>query len=219
MAANHTVYITHATNVNKECSCSVEYPAHVQLSQTFGKAGREFVGELSKLYQAFASASALESIALKAATVLPILLLQKPQKASKAKEHATCLERRLRSWKEGNLNDLLLEGRAIQGRLPKFVTSKSTEIIARSFANLMFAGKCKAALDLLSNTGDGGILHLDDYTDPSATDSPRVRDVLLSKHPMGQTACANCILQSPPQEVHPVIFESIDAIVSFAQLR
>ena len=29
MAANHTVYITHATNVNNECSCSVEYPAHV----------------------------------------------------------------------------------------------------------------------------------------------------------------------------------------------
>lgn len=65
----------------------------------------------------------------------------------------------------------------------------------------------------LKHTGDGGILHLDDYTDPSATDSPTVRDVLLSKHPMGQTACANCILQSPPQEVHPVIFESIDASV------
>ena len=140
----------------------------------FGKAGREFVGELSKLYQAFASASALESIALKAATVLPILLLQKPQKASKAKEHATCLERRLRSWKEGNLNDLLLEGRAIQGRLPKIVTSKSTENIARSFANLMFAGKCKAALDLLSNTGDGGILHLDDVLHrPRLSNSPR----------------------------------------------
>ena len=39
----------------------------------FGKAGREFVDELSKLYLSFASASALESIALKAATVLPIL--------------------------------------------------------------------------------------------------------------------------------------------------
>ena len=47
---------------------------------------------------AFASASALESIALKAATVFPILLLQKPRRASKAKEHAACLERRLRSW-------------------------------------------------------------------------------------------------------------------------
>ena len=52
----------------------------------FGKAGRELVCELSKLYT---SGSALESIALKATTVLPILLLQKPQRASKAKEHAS----------------------------------------------------------------------------------------------------------------------------------
>jgi hypothetical protein len=107
----------------------------------FGKAGRDFVGELSRLYLAFASASALEAIALKATTVLPILLLQKPQRTSKAKEHATCLERRLRSWKEGNLNDLILEGRAIQRRLPETRIPKPSENISRSFANLMFAGK------------------------------------------------------------------------------
>ena len=176
----------------------------------FGKAGREFVGELSKLYQAFASASALESIALKAATVLPILILQKPQRASKAKDHVACLERRLRSWKEGDLNDLLLEGRAIQHRIPK-TSLKPTENTARSFADLMFAGKCKAALDILSNSGEGGILHLDDHTDPSNPDSPTVREVLISKHPTGQISHANCILQSPTQEVHPVVFESIDA--------
>ena len=70
-----------------------------------GKDGRS---ELFKQY------SALESTALKAAT---ILLQQKPQRVSKAKEHADCLERRLRSWKEDNLNDLLLEGRATQSRL------------------------------------------------------------------------------------------------------
>ena len=176
----------------------------------FGKAGREFVGELSKLYHAFASASALESIALKAATVFPILLLQKPRRASKAKEHAACLERRLRSWNEGNLNDLIQEGRAIQRRIPKLSSSKQTANIARSFADLMFAGKCKAAL---SNSGEGGILHLDDHTDQSIPDSPTVREVLIEKHPTGQTAHANCILQSPPQEVHPVVFESIDASV------
>ena len=179
----------------------------------FGKAGREFVGELSKLYHAFASASALESIALKAATVFPILLLQKPRRASKAKEHAACLERRLRSWNEGNLNDLIQEGRAIQRRIPKLSSSKQTANIARSFADLMFAGKCKAALDLLSNSGEGGLLHLDDHTDQSIPDSPTVREVLIEKHPTGQTAHANCILQSPPQEVHPVVFESIDASV------
>ena len=164
----------------------------------FGKAGREFVCELSRLYQAFVSTSALEGIALKAVIVLPILLLQKPSKASKAKEHATCLERRLRSWKEGNLNELLLEGRTIQSRLIKTSTLKSTQSVARFFSDLMFAGKCKAALDLLSNNSERGILHINDFTDPSMPDSPTVREVLVSKHPSGQRAHANCIFQFPP---------------------
>ncbi len=174
----------------------------------FGNAGKEFVTELAKLYSAFASASALESIALKAATTLPILLLQKPQKASKAKEHIICLERRLRLWREGNLNDLVLEGRTIQRRLPKGSSSKSKESCARSFANLIFAGKCKAALNLLTKDSEGSILHLDDLVDPAMSDSPTVRATLLSKHPKGQGPHPNC---TPPQEAHPVIFEAIDA--------
>ena len=179
----------------------------------FGKAGKEFVGELSRLFAGFASSSLLESIALKAATVLPILLLQKPQSVSKSKDHIACLVRRLNSWKEGNLNDLILEGRAIQRRLPKFSSPKINESRARLFANLMFAGKCKAALNLLSSDDKGGILHLEDRSDPSNTDSPAVRDVLISKHPTGQGARANCILQPLPQNAHPVIFEAIDANV------
>ena len=41
-------------------------------SVPFGKAGRDFVSELSRLYLAYGSASTLEAVALKAATVLPI---------------------------------------------------------------------------------------------------------------------------------------------------
>ena len=59
----------------------------------FGKAGKDFVRELSKLYSAYGSASALESVALKAAVVLPILLLQKPSRTSKTKQHITLLDR------------------------------------------------------------------------------------------------------------------------------
>ena len=51
---------------------------------TYGKAGKSFVSELARLYKAFASSSAMESIAMKAAIVLPILLLQKPTSKSKA---------------------------------------------------------------------------------------------------------------------------------------
>ena len=91
-----------------------------------GKVGEDFVSELSRLFQAFGIASTLESIVLKAATVLPMLLLQKPYR--------------------GHLNESLMEGRAIQHRLPKRSSPKTKNNFARSFPNLMFAGKCKAAL-------------------------------------------------------------------------
>ena len=43
------------------------------------------------------------------------------------------------------------------------------------------------------------------------TESPTVKDVLNSKHPQGQHLNPAFILPSAPQEVHPVIFESLDA--------
>ena len=64
----------------------------------YGKAGKSFVSKLARLFQAFAIGSALESIAMKAATFMPILLLQKPARKSKAKYHITCLERQLSTW-------------------------------------------------------------------------------------------------------------------------
>ena len=71
-------------------------------SVPLGKAGRDFVSELSRLYLAYGSASTLESVALKAAIVFPILLLQKPSKGSKAKNHIKCLEKRLITWSNGD---------------------------------------------------------------------------------------------------------------------
>ena len=57
-----------------------------------GKQASFFVSELARLFKAFATSSALESVALKAATLMPILLLQKPARKSKAKDHITYLE-------------------------------------------------------------------------------------------------------------------------------
>ena len=75
----------------------------------------------------------------------------------------------------------------------------------------MFAGKTKAALHLLSQEQKGSILHLNDPSDLNSSDSPMVRDMLYSKHPQGQHADAECIIPSTPQDVHPILFESIDA--------
>ena len=176
----------------------------------YGKGGKEFVRELSRLFLAFGSASALEAVTLKAATVFPILLLQKPSSASKTKNHITCLERRLACWSKGDLDELVREGRAIQQRLPKQRSAKANTSLSRSFASLMFRGKCKAALDLLTREEKGGILHLDEPAGPGKTNTPTVREILTSKHPPGQPADSKCIISCEPQESHPVIFESLD---------
>ena len=177
----------------------------------FGRAGKNFVTELSRLYLTFGSASSMEASALKAAIVFPLLLLQKPSKGSKTKDHITCLERRLASWTNGDLDELVREGRAIQQRLPKHGSARPNSNLARNFSNLMFMGKCKAALDLLSNDNNGGVLHLDDPADANNPNSPTVRDILISKHPPGQPAYSSCIIPSEPQDPHHVIFDSLDA--------
>lgn len=81
--------------------------------------GVAFVHELSRLFQAYTESSALEGVALKAAMILPALLLQKPHARSRTKEHTKHLERRLNLWKDGDLVSLLDEGQAIQSRLAR----------------------------------------------------------------------------------------------------
>ena len=108
-----------------------------------GRVGKEFVNELSRLFSAFASSSSMESVALRATIVLPILLLQKPHRRSRAKDHTACLKRRLLQWKDGNLNELVREGRTIQSHLLKFNTPAAKETFSCSFANPMFAGKLR----------------------------------------------------------------------------
>ena len=70
----------------------------------FGNAGKAFVTEISRLFRAYAEGSALECISMKACTILPILILQKPFHNSKAKDHSTYLERRMTTW---NMNSNL----------------------------------------------------------------------------------------------------------------
>ena len=55
-----------------------------------------------------------KNIVFKAIMIMPNLLLQKPSKNSKAKDHLTALERRMQSWLKGDLMELLHGGETIQ---------------------------------------------------------------------------------------------------------
>ena len=144
-----------------------------------GKTGDAFVNELANLFNAYATSSSLESIALYAAMTMPHLLLQRPTGKLKHKEITKHLERRLSLWKNGDFLSLLSEGRSIQSRLKSHRSaSNSTDNLARKFSNLVFVGDVKGAIRLLSDNENGRVLSLD-----SLMNGRSVKEILLDKHP------------------------------------
>ena len=67
-----------------------------------GKAGRKFIGEVSRLMSEWLHDSPMKDIAFKAIMVMPSLLLQKPSQNSKPKDHLRALEQRLELWESWN---------------------------------------------------------------------------------------------------------------------
>ena len=176
-----------------------------------GLVGKEFVAELSRLFRAYAESSALECIALKAAALMPLLLLQRPHAKSKAKELVSCLQRRLHAWKAGDIDGLVREARVLQRSLPPMKRHCDANHTARVFSRLMLQGKVKAALRWISGCTSQGVLSLEEVTD---SDGHTVLDVLLDKHPPAVDAHPEAIMDlgSAPQPypTHPVLFERLD---------
>ena len=146
-----------------------------------GNTGKAFVNELARLFAAFASGSTLQSVSLKATVVLPHVVLQKPYRSSKPKDHALSLERRMKLWEQGDLTELLKEGRAIRKRFSSSRHQGDEQQVAHSTL---------AALQLLTDQGKGGLFHLHDPVTPHST----VKDVLKSKHPPSNPASPECYL-------------------------
>ncbi len=154
----------------------------------FGKVGKQFVREMAKLFRTFAECSTIESVALKAAMVLPILTLQRPYRNSKAKTHSQHLERRLTSWLNGDIQHLLKKGQTIQARCGKFSAQQqntrqkqqSKSEPSRKFANLMFQEKCSAALSILTEKKTTGVLHPNSTTPSGETVATRSAQVQTS---------------------------------------
>ena len=178
-----------------------------------GSAGNSFVQELARLLQAFADGSSLECVSMKAVIILQALVLQKPSRTSKTRDHISHLKRRMELWKAGNLNEILLEGRCIQKHLPKPSKRRDKTALAKTFQNLMSRGKVNKALRLLSYNSSGGVLGLDDVNPASShVNLPHTtREILIEKHPLGKPASTNSLLQGSPMQVNPILFENLNA--------
>ena len=131
--------------------------------------------------------------------VLPSLLLQKPSRLSKAKEHAAKLNRRLQLWREENITSLLNEGRTIQKILGNSKMRTEADV-SRIFAKLMMEGKVSAAIKFLSENNDSVVLHADDET---------IRE-LQAKHPSPAPIQPDSLLQGPLNQLQDSYFDNIN---------
>ena len=93
-----------------------------------GKPSKTFIRELSFWIDQYNRNTQLHGIAIKVFMLLPSLLLQKPSKESKAKEHFEKLKERLNLWYEGKIEKLLSEGRTIQRRLLSSKRRSDTDV-------------------------------------------------------------------------------------------
>ena len=74
------------------------------------------IHECTRLILEWVDYNQLQSITNKALMIMPLLLLQKCSRNSKAKDHTKSLKRRLKLWKKGDFDDLVKEVRFIQSK-------------------------------------------------------------------------------------------------------
>ena len=170
-----------------------------------GAAGKGFIEEMIRLVNSWTYKSNIETIALQALMILMImvgLLLQKTSLNSKSKKNSEILKRRLSLWENGQPDQLMSEGKTIQDRLQnndRATTNKNKEALI--FAQVIEEGKVNKAIKILEKGNTGGILPLSDET----------FEILQQKHPEASEASDDILLKGTPQEVHPVIYESINS--------
>ena len=70
-----------------------------------------------------------------------------------------------------------------------------------------------AALQLLSQIGKSGVLHVNDPINNSDPNSQTVLDVQKFQRPYIQQATSDALIQSSlePPQIHPIIYDRIDA--------
>ena len=174
-----------------------------------GSSGKDYIKELTRLINEWVAESPVRECAMYAIHVMPALLLQKPSKTSKSRDHVKVLDRRIVQWRNGDFQQLLREAKALQNRLPKHGTKANINLISRKFREQMGKGNVNAAIKLLSNNMEGGVMPLNEET----------KEMLKIKHPVGEEAKEDVLLQGPLPTVENVIFETIDEAMVYAAAK
>ena len=175
-----------------------------------GASGKKNINEITKLFDQWNNDTPLKSIAFEGIHVIPALLLQKSSEKSKARNHLVALERRLKLWDEGDINELLDECKEMQESLPSTNNPTNLQKTSMKFKHLMQRGNADGARKLLTNDMSNGILPLTDET----------LHLFRTKNSEIKKAYEEVLLQGGIKQVHPVVYEAIDeALLSKAAFK
>ena len=116
-----------------------------------GAAAKKYMTKTTKLMNGWTNNLPFKDVAFTTIHVMPNILLQKPSKRSKVKDHLKALVRRIDLWINGNIDELLFQGETIQSRLHHINTPKSIGELSKKFALLMEKGNVNSALKLLTS--------------------------------------------------------------------
>ena len=164
-----------------------------------GKVASDFIKELTRLMNLFANKTQWERLSfLLIHTFMPIML-QKPSKTSKAKDHSRYLLTRLERWKAGDLHGLMAECREIQKRLVNQKKQKQ-DSKRKTFCKLMLLGKVKQALSFINNDNDVRGVH---------SPTEEIMQILKEKHPEAQPTSPDVLLPITSPAPQAVVFENI----------
>jgi len=183
------------------------------------KAGKQLVDQFSKLYRAFAEKSLMQNIALKAAAIMPHLIMQKTGKGKDVSLSST-VERRMELWTRGKIDELLEEGRILQQHATadrKPLQKNHPAKVRKTFVKLMQEGKIGAAGSVLEKNSAGRVLDLSERVG-----NKTVMEILIEKHPSSQPLHEDIAEATPPSSgsSHPAIFDKIDGdLIKRAALR
>ena len=147
------------------------------------------------------------SVVLKIFMIIPNLILQKPRKNSKNSEHIKLLNERMDLWDQGKFCDLLKDAEVIQRRL---ISSQKSELeISKLFSRFMLQGKVNAALRLLSESSNNGVLPINDEN----------KAKLIEKHPQESLVFKDSLLYGPIEDVRKCYFDELNDVLIDKAIR
>ena len=137
---------------------------------------------------------------MKVILIIPSLLLQKPSKEGKFKDHLKALlKRQMELWKSGNLLYLFQDSLTIQRILKSVYKAKYLDQIFRKYIEDMQKGNLNGTLKLLTDNMQHEIRPLNEETILK----------LKIKLPQSMNPGPEVLLPDSVSNVHPVWFESI----------